>query len=174
MATVQLRGRTSEKHDLPDVCMRCGAPTTLRVTKKFTGVQSMHMSVGPWRACSYWHATVSAPLCAKHRRHWFWRKLTSFLTLLPVPGFLIAEFAALGNARHPVAEYVWLLLLGAFLSLLAGVVVTIWLWLTAIRPREITDRSITLTGVSEAFVRAYEEEYLPDPDRLEWYRKAMW
>ena len=49
----------------------------------------------------------------------------------------------------------------------AWVVLTVWLLMTAIRPTKITDRSITLAGVSEEFVRAYEEAWLPDPNRLD-------
>jgi hypothetical protein len=187
MATIRLGRYTSEAEDLPDVCMRCGAPTTLRVKKKFNwfprwlyflllfGLVSL-LALLPymilWRVLNK-QQTVSAPLCAAHRRHWFWRNLTVYLGLLGWLGLLVVAFVVSENARWGQIEPIGTVWVVFALSLLAWAVVTPWLQLTAIRATKITDRSITLAGVAEEFVRAYEEE-LPDPDRLDRAARERW
>jgi hypothetical protein len=175
MATIRLGRHTSREEDLPDVCLKCGAPTTLRVKKKFSWyplwvyvfllIPLLFIIVA---AIMTWRRTVSAPLCAEHRRHWFWRNVIIFLGIVGVLGLLIAPFAVLPNAGRGQGALVGLVVLtGVPLGLVGWVGMTIWLRLTAIRPTEITDHSITLAGVAEEFVRVYEEEWLPDPDLLD-------
>jgi hypothetical protein len=83
MAVIRLEGRGNEQYDLPEVCMKCGAPAAVRKRKTFSWYP-------PWVALLLLagllpfiivaliltkRRTVDAPLCEDHTNHWLWRGL---------------------------------------------------------------------------------------------------
>jgi hypothetical protein len=101
--------------------------------------------------------TVGVPLCARHRFHWFGRYLFILGGFL---GIILLAYLAVTQWEGPMAEDLALALgLGAF----AWIIAVFVLLFTAIRPKEITDLSITLTGVSRKFAEAI---WLPRPSEM--------
>jgi hypothetical protein len=108
--------------------------------------------------------TVAVPLCGAHKRHFLWRPLITgggiFLIIVLYFGGLIAAgviIEALGYRNSGDAVF-GVACPAGIIALLAWVVTAIVLWLIPIRPTEITDNAITLTGVSPAFVAALDAE----------------
>jgi len=173
MAEIRLRLREAAG-DLPDVCMCCGQASTI--------VKSKNMS---W--CPSWvgililggllpylivamiltkRMTVQVPLCDQHKGHWFkrtmWTVGTFFLFAAICGGALALGLVMTEGAprrRDEVTGGV------CVLSAILGVIWIVILLIaqnTAIRPAEITDRDITLKGVSQEFVDAVENEQYDD------------
>ena len=169
MATIRLTRREVEDELLPELCLKCGSTTTTHKSKTF----SWHP---PWigvliLACLLPYAivaaimtkrmTVVAPLCDQHRSHWLWRTLFLFLGLV---FFVILAFVGillLSLNNQPGAQQSDLAGLVCGASALSGL---IWLIAAAIiqsiaiKPSEITDRSITLTNVSPKFKDALDDD----------------
>ena len=170
MATLRLGERPWDEEELPDVCMKCGAPAEVYKHHRFRWHPGwvfvlilVHILVYAIAALALTKKRrVRVPLCHAHRHHWLSRQVILFVgfavfVLLGVGAFIamsdpVARPGGVGEA------------LGGLLC--AGSVVTLIVWLvlvailqsTAIRPQEITDRGITLVGVSPGFVEAYEEK----------------
>jgi hypothetical protein len=185
MAVIRL-GSRSEYGELPEVCMRCGAPATAFKDKNF----SWHP---PWvivlilvnlivyaivALALTKRRRVRVPLCDRHKNHWLWRQFVivgSFVLLLVVGiGAVIAAANEAPARRGGGDELFGLLCAAAVAGLLLWLVLLAVLHSTAIRPREITDRSIKLAGVAEEFVRAYDEEWDRSADRLDRAVRERW
>ena len=171
MPTVQLHGRCSRPGDLPDVCAKCGAEAEHHVTKKFTWVP-------PWVFITILAGllvyvvlavilqkqyTVAVPFCKDHKGHWVKRLLLSlggFFVLVGGGIGLAILMGVLSDSAAPADKDTYGIIAGLSVvgGLLAWVVVIVVAQWTAIKPKEITDNSITLTGVSQAFASAYEEQ----------------
>lgn len=151
---------------LPDICMCCGEEATVTKTKKMSWCP-------PWVgflilvAWPVWlvvmlimtkRATLQAPLCEQHKGHWFNRNLIVIgsLFLLGGLGALIFVLAVIIPPRG-ADDYGPFACLGAVLLFIVWIVILVVVQNTAIRPKEITDHEITLAGVSDAFVEAFEE-----------------
>jgi hypothetical protein len=134
MDTVELERREAEKGALPAVCMRCGQPATFRCGKLFKRVFGKEIEY-----------RIIAPLCNKHRNHWFWRDL-----LIPI-GLVVAVIAGCAGIWTGIGIIAGLALL-SFWGVSTAVAYS-----TSIRAQEITDTSLTLSGVSPAFVDALRE-----------------
>jgi hypothetical protein len=151
---------------LPMVCMRCGEPATV--------TRSRNMSwCPPWVGVLFLaglvpyvivamiltkRARVQVPLCDSHKGHWLYRLLIvlgSFFLLLFV-GIVGAVLFAVAPRQFQDSAGPFMCLGGAFLFII-WVVVLIVAQNTAIRPREITDDEIMLTGVCNEFVAAVDE-----------------
>ena len=190
MATVRLRGHVSEEGDLPDVCMRCGAPAAVYKDKSFSWFPGwiyililagllvfLILAVVLTK-----YRRVCVPLCERHKNHWLNRQLgllLSFLGLLALGGltvFFIADSRP-GSDGETIGQ---VLCVGSLVSLLGWLVLAAVLQTTAIRPVEITERRITLTGVSREFVDAYEdlleseEEWLDRAACERWERRRRY
>jgi hypothetical protein len=175
MAVIRL-GSRSEYGELPEVCMRCGAPATVYKDRNFSWYP-------PWVIVLILvspivliivalvltkRRRVRVPLCDRHRNHWLWRKLLvggSFV--FGVVAGLGALFVAMIDPPARGDDPTGLLCGGMAVGLVLWLVLVAVLQSTAIRPREITDRSIKLMGVAEEFVRACEEEWDRSADRLD-------
>jgi len=181
MAIVRLGKHTDEEGDLPAVCMKCGAPATLHKDKNFAWYPRwvyilivVHILVFLIVAVIMTkRRLVSVPLCDEHKGHWLWRQLAmlgSFAAVCVVGvGAVIVMVNAQGDdALNGVACG------GGVVAFIAWLILVAILSQTAIRPTEITDRSITLTGVSEEFVRAYEDDRLPAPPRVDKLVRDEW
>jgi hypothetical protein len=144
--------------------MRCGAPAATRRDRTFAWYP-------PWvlifiivallvavilAAVLTKRMRVSVPLCDQHRNHWFNRGLFIGLGVLLVLALAIGAGVLSANVKSDaVIGITWLLVALVFLGWLVGLVVA---QSTAIRPTEITDRSITLTGVAQEFADAVMDE----------------
>lgn len=113
---------------------------------------------------------AAVPMCDEHRNHWLFRTLGIVGgLLLIIVGIVGLAVAVTGPGSNPdVGLILGLSAVGAFfLWIVAAIIASV----TAIRPTLIDDRGMRLTGVSEGFVSAYEEQVrehrtrLPDLDR---------
>ena len=186
MATLRLPLEEAEDGRWPPVCMVCGE----RATDYPSKTMSWHP---PWvmilivagllpfliaALVTQKRAQVVGSFCPNHRMHWLGRTLATWLSLL---GLLIpAVIGVILSANKPVGvvggpqrndDYFGLVCLGSLLFLLGWLVLVAILQTTAIRPKEITDRHILLTGVSPHFIaaledRLYGEERRRREDRL--------
>jgi hypothetical protein len=105
---------------------------------------------------------VSVPLCEAHKHHWLVRMVVALVglgLLLVLLVFNIAITSMLSDARNDELTSILLpvLWIGLVVLLLAWLITIIIMQNSAIRPNEITDDTITLTGVSDAFVDAVED-----------------
>jgi hypothetical protein len=168
MATLRLGERPWDEEELPDVCMKCGAPAEVHKDHLFRWHPGwvfflilVHILVYAVVALALTKKRrVRVPLCHAHRHHWVVRQVAIFV------GFAFFLFLGIGAiiamtdsspGRRGSEALGGLLCVGSLVVLLVWLVLVSVLQSTAIRPREITDRDITLVGVSTAFVRAYAE-----------------
>jgi hypothetical protein len=172
MAQIRLGRYETEEDALPGICMRCGAPAVRTRRTRFSWFPGWVWALLPMGLLPFVivanvlmkNMTVPVPLCGAHKRHFLWRPLITgggfFLIVLLVFGGLIAAAAIsdyLGYRNNGGALF-GVACPAGIVALLAWLVAAIVLWLIPIRPTEITDNAITLTGVSPAFVEALETE----------------
>jgi magnesium-transporting ATPase (P-type) len=163
--TLRLGRYEVEEFDPPNVCMKCGAPSRVVVRKTFSWYP-------PWIAITILVAllvyiilvavltkrmTVPVPLCDKHKGHWTKRMLITLLGLLVILAFVGIAIAA-STSEGDLADMAGLFWGLVVVALLAWLILIVVLQQTAIRPTEITDRSITLTGVGRGYIEALREE----------------
>jgi hypothetical protein len=168
MAKVRLSRYDAEEGRLPDLCMRCGAEGTFARTKTFSWFpQWVYILILggllPFAIVALVltkRMRVEVPLCPDHQRHWMWRNL---LVIAGLIGLILLGIGAavliMELERRPGFRNIggWVCGAVALLGLIWLIVAAV-LGTTAIRPSEITDRDITLIGVSEEFAEAYREE----------------
>jgi hypothetical protein len=157
MASVRLGRYEVEDFDLPKVCMRCGARATTYKRNRFKWHPPWAFLVlGAIGVMIFTKTlTVPVPLCSKHKWHWSGRAAVVGFTLplIPICFLAWAIVASQFNASGAVV------FIPTGLTLLAWVIMAfVLLSLTGIRPTEITDRSITLRGLSDEFIQALEQE----------------
>jgi hypothetical protein len=163
MADVRLDFYDLDAEELPDVCMRCGQPSTVRPMKQFSWMPYWARVVPP--IISVWFVKrrrAPIPLCDQHKNHWLIPRLIGYggagvLLLLVVVGGMVY---AIGDGEDPGGpqSIVGLLLLAfdGFLFI-AWLITLIVLAVTQINAVEITDDTITLKNVHSDFTRAYRE-----------------
>jgi NhaP-type Na+/H+ or K+/H+ antiporter len=162
MAEVRLGRNEVEKDRLPDVCMVCGGRATVKRKKWFKWYPPHAGLLGGALLALIMtkRMKVSAPLCHVHRNHWLLRSLLSFFGFIGVfviSGALLFVVAA-KSGEHGASEKPLLIALGVGGVLIVGwLIMTIVMQHTAIRAKEITDKSMTLTGVSVKFRTALHE-----------------
>jgi hypothetical protein len=164
VTTTKLGRYEVERKALPNLCMRCGAPATVNKVKKFSWYP-------PWINITILaglpiavilaliltkRMTVHVPFCEDHRHHWERRNLIMGLVFLLLLAMAIgAGFLSANVHNDALIAIAWIAVAVALLALLVCVIVA---QSTAIRPTEITDRSITLKGVDQAFADAVMDE----------------
>ncbi|SRR5216683_3639185 len=162
---------------LPKVCMRCGQRATVFKAKTFayypgwgnTLIQALSplvvvaSSVAPNK--TRW-ITLEVPLCDDHKNHLLWPLIVfSSLLALIAAGMNLMILVRFMGVNRPMAS---VLMLGLIFLFLAWYVMARTVLIFTVRARKITDRTITLTGVSRDFKVAYEEarsRIAPDLDR---------
>jgi hypothetical protein len=163
MATVRLGRYELEEYDLPRVCMSCGARASHYKSKKFTWYPPWAWIALGWIGAMMFmkRVTMDVPLCEKHRWHWVWPPLVTIVGLL---GIFVLLFAGVGLAEAvKIDPPVVFIPVGVLF--LAWLIVAIYLSSKAIRATEITDKSITLRGVSPDFIEALNDVRRGDDDR---------
>jgi len=184
MATLRLESYDGEVEDLPDLCMQCGAPSALRKNKKFSWfpqwiwVLLFVCGVLPFAIVAVImtkRRTVNVPLCEAHKNHWLWRQLVVVGGLLALIGSLVASLAIIDQAGGANKDsFSGFLCLGGTIALIIWLIAAVILQSTSIRPKEITDTSITLVGVADVFVEGYEAERRPSPEQLDKLVREHW
>ncbi len=174
----QVRLDRDEVDELPAVCMRCGQPSAVIRARMFSWCPpwvGILILVGllPYiivHLILTKRMRVNVPLCEPHKNHWLWRAVIVWGSLL-VLGGLVAVGLAL---QQPLADQAGVapddlfgyLCLGSVALLVVWIVIAMVAQQTAIRPVEITDDTITLTGVNQDFRHALKElEADEDDDR---------
>jgi hypothetical protein len=163
MADVRLDFYDLDAEELPDVCMRCGEPSTVRPVKSFRWMPPWARFVPP--IVGVWfikRRRAPIPLCDKHKNHWLIPRLIGYggagVLVLLVVALLMTVVADAGNKPSAVPPLISLLII-----VLTGVLFVAWLItmivlaVTRINAVEITDDTITLKNVHSDFTRAYRE-----------------
>jgi hypothetical protein len=172
MPSVRLRREDARSGNLPRVCMVCG--------DRAEGFQSKTMSWYPGWVFILLLAgllpfiivalivqkkmRVQAPFCPQHERHWSGRTLAVILSFVGLIVVGIGAVVLMAALREPgprvpgrddaMGGYVCMAMAAGLIGWLILVAI---LQTTAIRPKEITDDSIILTGVSRQFKDALED-----------------
>lgn len=166
MAEVRLGRYQAEQQQLPGICMCCGAPAATYQQKEFSWFPSwitflILAGFVPYLIVSNILAkriAIAAPLCNRHVSYWKRRFLITRIGMLAVVLLGIVLVAGLltynALAHHRDSPLHIPFLIGWLVLFLAWPVVIIVMDARTIRPLEITDRSITLTGVAPEFAAA--------------------
>ncbi|CAN5584808.1 hypothetical protein BH10PLA2_BH10PLA2_38410 [soil metagenome] len=180
MAVIRLGRAELERGRLPKVCMVCGDRASVRVKKTFAWYPVWAYLVGGIILAFLFtkRMTINAPLCNAHRNHWLLRTLIivlGFVAAMVFSGILIFAVAIKSAANGPGDTPVMMAIGLAGALIVAWLVTTLVLQLTAIRATEITDKSMTLTNVSSSFISALrdfrEERRNPDAEPVVRARK---
>jgi hypothetical protein len=183
MATVRLFDDELNETKLPHVCMRCGAPSALFLTRRFSWGPEWVMVLliagvlasGPLFLVALVlipillrTKRVPIPLCLRHRNHWRPLKVLlygglSVLAVLMVVG--IGVLLTSEGRDDPRNHLAWWSCGGAFLVMLGILVPGAVLQTRTIRAVEITPDSITLTYVGKPFVQALDEQAVQQAPR---------
>ncbi|MFL5340643.1 MAG: hypothetical protein ACJ8F7_10875 [Gemmataceae bacterium] len=165
MADIELRNSDTDADRLPEVCMACGGPSITHIRKTFSwyppwvGITIL-AGVLPFAIIAMVltkRMRVEVPVCERHRGYWWKRYMLMWIPLLVLALFGIGAMIAASNAGKVIGDWVGFACVGS-----AGLGL-IWLITAAviqsmmIRPREITDRTITLRNVSVGFADAFAD-----------------
>ena len=168
MAQVRLGRLEAEEGELPPLCLRCGKPASLYRARYF-GWQpgytylTVFLTILPFFLITLLtrrRMRVLAPWCPAHRRYGLLRmvlfaSMLSFLVCLLVLG--TAWLTAQIRHQDPAAGVLLACWIAGPLCLGAVLIVRI----NALRANEITEESITLQGVAEAFAARWQAERRP-------------
>lgn len=165
MAQVSLQLREADGH-LPPVCMCCGEPASadkirsMTWTPPWVGILILTGLIPYVIVASILtkRTTVQVPLCEQHQGHWLKRNLLIWGSFF-LFGFIgVAGIVLAANLPNAIADTVFpFVCVVGMLLLVIWLVIVIWCQNTAIRPKEITDYEITLTGVCDAFIDAVDD-----------------
>jgi hypothetical protein len=162
MAEIRL-GRAEVEHGrLPKVCMVCGRRASVKRKKAFRWSPLWIMLVGGAILARIMSKkmTIHAPFCKGHRNHWLMRTLLivfGFLGVVAVSFALITIVAVKSAERGPEDKPLLIAVGFAGALFFAWLIMLIVLQLSAIRAKEITDKSMTLTGVNQSFIAALRD-----------------
>jgi hypothetical protein len=170
MASIQLSRYEAEEGDLPDVCMRCGAPAVERKRLRFVSHPVWVYALLPFGYLPYVivaailteHVRCYTLFCARHKKHWLVRTLIIWGSFVALLAFIASTVILVGIFSEHISKSAKDTLVG---SQCIGIVVLIFCWfisipivqLTAIHPTNVTERRLTLKRVSPAFVEAVRE-----------------
>ena len=161
MAEIRLGRAEVERGRLPEICMVCGGHSAVERVKTFSWFPSWTIYVGILLSMLFTkRMKMAAPLCHRHRNHWRMRGLLIWVGLVVVV-FLTATalvvVAVKSAERGPGERPILISLAFGGVLLLGWLIMTIALQQSAIRATEITDESMTLTGVSPGFISALKD-----------------
>jgi hypothetical protein len=169
MAVVRIDDPEGRRQPLPEICAVCGANATTWKAKKFVWQPPwvwilLLAGVLPFAIVAIIltkRMRVRIPFCDEHRNHWRWRTHVIFGGFFAVVGLCILYIVTLATVGegHKSGALFGLVCGGSLLGLSVWVVVAIVVSVTAVRPAEITDYTITLKGVSQEFAEAVREEH---------------
>jgi hypothetical protein len=179
MPTVKLSEYECKRDLLPQVCTFCGEPAVTRVKRNFA-----------WHPQWVWvlilvnvliaaivamiltkKMTVRVPACDRHEGFWRRKAIILSLTFLIVVAFGIGWIVFAVNQGPGNDEITgWLCGAGFGVFILWLIVAGVW-GAQGVRPTEITDRHIRLTGVHNDFIAALEDDRERDREEEYEYRR---
>jgi hypothetical protein len=173
MAIVRMSIPEAADGFLPETCMKCGARADHWVRKKLI-----------WQPSWVWilllggllpflivaliltkRATLIAPLCTAHRRHWVIRNTLAVVGLIVLIGLGVLLFLVAHGPRRRADNLTPFLVILLLVGIFAWLVALITMRLTSIRPLEITDRDVILQGVAEQFADDFDAGIDDEDDR---------
>lgn len=170
MASIQLSRYEAEEGDLPEVCMRCGAPATERKRRRFVSHPFWIYVLLPFGYIPY--VIVAAILtekvrcytlfCPRHKNQWRRRTLIIWGAFVALLVLLAGSFALVGSLSGQFSKSTQDFLLGS-LCIASPVLFLCWLISipimqeTAIHPADVTERRLTLKHIAPAFAEAVRE-----------------
>jgi hypothetical protein len=170
MATVWIIQRHCEEGTLPQLCLRCGAPTTLLVEKDVFGTllfgapATFFLSiVWGWES-----AKIRVPMCRRHRHHWRNRRLfllPVFLASVAVMGFCVGVETIEGYVTaHTILDgRLPLVFFGGVLLFLVSVA----FGLSGIQAKDVHESRVQLACISPAFIHAYAAQCAAEKEQAE-------
>jgi hypothetical protein len=167
MASIRLGRYEIEEYGLPRVCARCGEKAVARPYKTFSWHPGWVLVLILAGLLIYVivaviltkRMSVRLPLCARHRSYWRNRAIFIYGGLLAIVLLGVLSIALVAAQAPRGADNMF-----GLVCLGSGGLAMVWLFAVAImqvisiRPAEITDNSITLIGLSRAFVDAVRED----------------
>jgi hypothetical protein len=172
MADVRLDFYDLDAEELPELCMKCGAPSTVRTMKNFSWTPYWARFM-PWmiRMAFMKRRRVPVPLCEQHKNHWMFGYVIGLGGLAVLLGLFFGGMALLANDENGAGGVIgYLCLAGAGLFLVVWLIALIVLAFIQISVVEITDDTIVLKHVSPDFAQAYREQtrggFEPDVERV--------
>jgi hypothetical protein len=172
MADVRLDFYDLDAEVLPDICMQCGAPATVRPNKTFTWLPDWAGFLGIIGTAFMKRRRAPTPLCDRHKNHWTIRYIVrvggmGLFFLLLLGGALVMVVSDGEGVGALFGEW---LLAGAGLTFVVWLIPAIILNFTAIKVVEITDDAIVLKNVSAEFAQTYREQtaggFAPEVERI--------
>lgn len=163
MAQVRMFLRDAEDGNIPAVCVCCGEAATTTRTKSMQWFPPwVHILILagllPYAIVASIltkRAKVKMPFCDQHKGHWFHRSLlmwgTFFLGLILGGGGLIL---GINLERHNQDTFMPFICIGATMLFVLWLITLTAAHYTSIRPSEITDDEVELTGVADSFSNA--------------------
>lgn len=159
MASIRLTRKEAEYGPLPHVCMRCGSPTDDWVKKDLSwypkwawlGVLGGLLPLLILILVFTKRARLNAPLCSKHRGHWWKANLISILGLLAVVGYIFFMIVFADSRPRPSETTMTVVVVGFVVLLVAWLGTLIYFAATQIRAVKIDDYDVSLAGVSDVF-----------------------
>jgi len=168
MASVRLGRYEAEDYDLPRVCMRCGGRAVTYKQRGFRWFPRWLIVMFPLGILPYIIMTevmtkrmaVWVPCCDKHKKRPLWPTLASVGILIALIATAVILVLILDDAGATA-----LICSVGVLTFIIWAFGTLIIHTPAIRPTEITDKSITLKGVCEEFIEALEADRRGDTTR---------
>jgi hypothetical protein len=167
VAKVKISARECRRGMLPQVCAKCGDPTSETVRRKFQWfppIAYIAILAGllPFAIIALVltkRLEADMPMCEKHKKDWAWRQwfVVGGLLLLLVGGIGAFAFAA-SQQQGPNDGTVGFVCLGSAIALLVFLIPAAFINNAAIRPTEITDKGMTLINVHRDFIAELEED----------------
>jgi hypothetical protein len=188
MASIQLRRYEAEEGDLPDVCMRCGAPATERRRRRFTTHPLWVYVLLPFGLVPYVivaaalteHVRCYTLFCPRHKNHWLVRTLIVWGAFVALLALIVGSFVAVALMERQLSgsmmgDLIGYLCIGSVVLLFCWLVSIPIMQLTAIHPANVTERRLTLKRVSPAFVDAVwdHRERRREEEEQEDYRRPF-
>jgi hypothetical protein len=176
MARIKLSSYECSRNLLPGVCMFCGEAAAERKAKTFSwhpGWVWVLVLASPLIAFIVAvvltkRMAVRVPVCAEHAGYWVRRNL------ILLGSFAVVGILCLGGIMYmssqppgPKDDLAGWICGGGIFLFLAWLIVAAVYSSKGVRPDEITDRYIRLTGVHEAFIDALEEDRSRDREDRE-------
>jgi hypothetical protein len=170
MASIQLTRREAEDGDLPNVCMSCGEPATVRKRRLFVSHPVWVYLLLPFGYLPY--VIVAAVLtervrcythfCPRHKNHWLMRALIIWGAFPVLIALIAGGFVLVASMENVVSKSMEGGLVG---TMCIGSLVLVLLWLmsipliqlTAIHPANVTDRRLTLKRIAPEFIEAVRD-----------------
>jgi hypothetical protein len=184
MATVWLDHSAWKDGDLPEVCMRCGRPATVRVDKTFRWFPNwvyffllIHIALFLIGAVMMTRQRrVEVPLCQRHRWHWDWQLLV-LVAGLGAGGMVLFEARTIDTIPRPEGDPDVVVFWTAWVLAYLWVGFAVLVKTSGIHAVRFTREAIQLKGVARAFVDAYEEDRkqrehaLDQADQERWWER---